>query len=134
MNSYQKFKLEFKESEITQWANQYEYKSKVEIFPLAKSIKQQGYLTLEQLKEICEWKTPRSRKKVKDNSEEYVRTITSFSLSANDERSRIESLTLLDGVRWPTASVILHFCHRDPYPILDFRALDSFGIKEKNIR
>ena len=106
----------------------------MEIFPLAKSIKQQGYLTLEQLKEICEWKTPRSRKKVKDNSEEYVRTISSFSLSTNDERSRIESLTLLDGVRWPTASVILHFCHRDPYPILDFRALDSFGIKEKNIR
>jgi hypothetical protein len=26
-------------------------------------------------------------------------------------------------VQWPTASVILHFFHRDPYPIIDFRAL-----------
>ena len=28
------------------------------------------------------------------------------------------------------ASVILHFCHRDPYPILDFRALWSLGAEE----
>jgi len=26
-------------------------------------------------------------------------------------------------VQWPTASVILHFSHLDPYPIIDFRAL-----------
>jgi len=38
------------------------------------------------------------------------------------ERARIESLTVLDGVGWPTASVILHFFHKDLYPILDYRA------------
>jgi hypothetical protein len=32
---------------------------------------------------------------------------------------------LLEGVAYPTASVILHFLHRDPYPILDVRALWS---------
>jgi hypothetical protein len=36
-------------------------------------------------------------------------------------------LTLLDGVGWPTASVILHFYHSDPYPILDIRALWAVG-------
>lgn len=36
-------------------------------------------------------------------------------------------LLLLTGVSWPTASVILHFCARDRYPILDFRALWSLG-------
>lgn len=27
------------------------------------------------------------------------------------------------------ASVILHFVHPDPYPVLDFRALGSLGVK-----
>ena len=36
-------------------------------------------------------------------------------------------LTLLDGVSWPTASVILHFCSARPYPILDYRALWSLS-------
>lgn len=36
-------------------------------------------------------------------------------------------LTLLSGVQWPTASVILHFCAAEPYPILDFRALWSLS-------
>ena len=34
-------------------------------------------------------------------------------------------LTILDGVLWPTASVILHFFHSDRYPILDYRAIWS---------
>ena len=38
-------------------------------------------------------------------------------------------LTCLTGVSWPTASVILHFFHPDPYPIMDFRALWSVSLK-----
>jgi hypothetical protein len=34
------------------------------------------------------------------------------------------------GVRWPTASVLLHFGHRDRYPILDYRALETLGVTE----
>jgi hypothetical protein len=30
--------------------------------------------------------------------------------------------------RWPTASVILHFCDRGRYPIVDVRALWSLGV------
>lgn len=33
-------------------------------------------------------------------------------------------------VRWPTASVLLHFGHRDRYPILDYRALEALGVTE----
>ncbi len=36
-------------------------------------------------------------------------------------------LRFLDGVEWPTASTILHFCGARPYPILDYRALWSLG-------
>jgi hypothetical protein len=33
----------------------------------------------------------------------------------------------LKGVSWATGSVLLHFAHVEPYPILDIRALWSFG-------
>ena len=46
-----------------------------------------------------------------------------------DERQRIEALTRLHGVDYPTASVLLHLAHRDSYPIIDFRALWSLGVE-----
>jgi hypothetical protein len=71
---------------------------------------------------------PRSAGHVEDNPEEYVKEITEFAFRATTERARIKVLTSLDGVRWPTASVILHFCHRAAYPIMDFRALWSVSL------
>ena len=37
----------------------------------------------------------------------------------SEERLRIGVLLPLDGIDWPTASVLLHLAHRDRYPILD---------------
>jgi hypothetical protein len=34
----------------------------------------------------------------------------------------------LHGVNWPMASVMLHFAGREPYPVLDFRALWSLNV------
>jgi hypothetical protein len=42
-------------------------------------------------------------------------------------------LQILKGVSWPVASVILHFGKKDLYPILDYRALWSVGIKKPNV-
>lgn len=125
-----KLKLQFKSSEIEYWAKKYQYDSKVRIEQIASEVKKQGYLTRDQLILICEWKTPRSKRHVLKNSEDYVFELSKFALSAKDERCRIETLTLLSGVSWPSASVILHFCHKAKYPILDFRALESFGIED----
>ena len=36
----------------------------------------------------------------------------------------------LYGVSWATSSVLLPLAHADPYPILDFRALESLGIPD----
>ena len=52
-----------------------------------------------------------------------------LALSTRNERLRIEALMLLEGVGWPTASVLLHFGHAEPYPILDVRALWSLGVR-----
>jgi len=54
-----------------------------------------------------------------------VREATQTALETADERAKTYILRTLAGVEWPTASVILHFCNRQPYPILDYRALWS---------
>ena len=89
----------------------------------------QGYLTRAQLYEICHWKSQRRPELALANPEAFVREITAFSFSAKCEESRIGALTLLSGVEFPTASVILHFCVDPSYPILDFRAIWSLGVR-----
>ncbi|HKI93795.1 MAG TPA: hypothetical protein VJ992_00760 [Gemmatimonadales bacterium] len=72
---------------------------------------------------LCYWKTPRTQPKVKQNTPNEIQVATSLALDTTDERAKIGVLRLLHGVSWPTASVILHFCAREPYPILDANAL-----------
>jgi hypothetical protein len=67
----------------------------------------------------------RTQPRCASNSSEFIRDVTQCALSTPSERLRIEVLTLLNGVSWRTASVILHFFHRDLYPIVDFRAVWS---------
>lgn len=80
--------------------------------------------------EVCRWKSPRKMSYAKKNDEQFIHEVTTESLRTQDERQRITILTQLDGVLWPTASVLLHFGHIEPYPILDFRALWSLSISQ----
>ena len=122
-------KLRFKETEIFQIAKKYEYpREETALMDLKKLVNSKGYLSKGQLHLVAKWKAPRSAGHVERNSDEYVKEITAFAFYARDERSRIESLTILDGVSWPTASVILHLFHKEHYPILDFRALWSVSM------
>ena len=123
------FKLRFNKKAISKWAGQYprEYDVELETI-LAPQVRKRGYLLKPEFEKFCRWKTPRSQKRVASNPADYIEAITQTALSTPNERLRIEVLLLLDGVSWPTASVILHFCHADPYPILDFRALWSLGV------
>jgi hypothetical protein len=121
-------KLRFQESEIRQWADKYHYPLEGEVLALKGPVLKAGCLNKRQLGLVALWKAPRSAKHVDKNTNAYIKEVTAFAFQANDERARIESLTILDGVAWPTASVILHLFHRDPYPILDFRALWSIGL------
>lgn len=121
-------KLKFNEAEIGGWSQRYDYRQEdAELVAMVPNIRTVGSLTLDQLRNVARWKARRSAGQVERNDEEYVTTITGFALQTRCERARIETLTLLNGVGWPTASVILHFFHCDPYPILDFRALWSVG-------
>lgn len=123
-------KLRFKGIRIKKIASRYGYSiSEVELLELRPKVQSRGYISKDELQKIAYWKAPRSSGHVRGNSEDYVQEITSLALSARNERARIEILALLDGVSWPTASVILHFCHSDPYPIIDYRSLWSVSLK-----
>jgi hypothetical protein len=89
-----------------------------------------GFYTKPDFLELCLWKTPRTQSRCQRNDDAFIGEVTRIALGTQNERLRIEGLTLLSGVGWPTASVLLHFGHRDPYPILDFRALWSLEIPE----
>ncbi len=123
--------LKFPENKIDYWAGQYDYPLQdTPVTDLVPEVRQCGFLTLNQLFVVAQWKSPRSAGHIQNNDEDYVRTITGFALHTENERAKIEVLTILDGVSWPTASVILHFFHAENYPILDFRALWSVGAKD----
>jgi hypothetical protein len=121
-------KLRFSESDIVVWAAKYQYPlAETELIDLRASIQNAGCLSKEQLRLVARWKSPRSAGHIERNSESYIHEITEWSFHSTEERSRVEVLTLLDGVRWPSATVILHLFNKEPYPILDFRALWSVG-------
>jgi hypothetical protein len=90
-------------------------------------------LKKDKLLSLATWKAHRSAGHVETNREEYIKEITGFAFLTLDERARIEVLTVLDGVMWPMASVILHFFHQEPYPILDYRALWSVSLEKQQL-
>ncbi len=123
------FQLQFDPAEIPSLAAQFDYPQDETFFQeMRPNVEQRGYFTKQEFLKVCAWKTVRSKSRVDQNSESDIAAITKVCLSTDNERLRIGALLLLDGVQFPTASVVLHFFHRDPYPILDFRALEALGV------
>ena len=124
-----KFKLQFPDEHIVFWSGQYDYTvdEQIQTF-ITPQAKERGFCYHADLIELCRWKSPRIQGHCTKNDPSFVIDVTKTALHTQNEQFRIEVLRLLKGVNWPMASVILHWCHRDPYPIIDFRALWSLGI------
>ena len=122
------FHLRFATQDVRKWALRYASDDDQPVVRLGAAARARGHLNDEDLRVLARWKTPRSASRIARNGAEFVRDTTRVALSTGGERLRIEVLTLLDGVDWPTASVILHFAHAQRYPILDYRALWSIGV------
>ncbi len=126
--------MQFEHTKIQELSARFRYDKKELERNIMETIKpavaERGFLRFDEFKDICEWKTERSKSRVDKNKAAEVEEISRISLSCETERLRIGALCLLEGVSFPTASVILHFLHPDPYPILDFRALESLGVKK----
>jgi len=118
-------KLRFELTQIDELAGRYDATYDDEVIALKSEIDDNRFISKDQMWKIARWKSPRRAALIFKNPDGYVEETTRFALSTTSERARIESLTILDGVSWPTASVVLHLYHKDPYPMLDFRALWS---------
>ena len=124
----QMFKLRLPPSEIRRWAKSYSYPGEERIVnEMSPRARARGHLTRLEFLELCRWKSPRSQPRCAVNTASQVHEATAIALATADERAKTFILRSLAGVGWPTASVILHFCDRRPYPILDYRALWSLG-------
>ncbi len=121
-------KLRFSPANIVHWASRYTFPGDDEIELLGLRIRSRGYLRRNEFLQLCHWKSPRTQPRCEENKAQFIASVTRVALSEKDEDLRIKVLTLLRGVSWPTASVILHFGSRQKYPILDFRALWSVGV------
>ena len=121
--------LRFKEEKLGHYAARYDYGlDDGAVAGLIPDVRQKQFLSKSDLRVVAAWKSPRSAGHVENNQASYVKEVTSIALAGSSERLRIETLTLLDGVSWQTASVILHFFHRSRYPIIDYRALWSVNL------
>jgi len=123
------FSLRFEPQAIEYWATRFPNSAGTlrilnEIVPRTRK---QDYLNKADFVEICEWNSTRPRALYRSNAEDFIREITRVSFTTKHERVRVEVLTLLKGVSLATASVLLHFCAPDPYPILDSNSLWSLG-------
>jgi len=124
-------KLRFPVTDLQHWYARNTDKSWVEVQRTGHRCRSVRYLSKVDFTEICSWKSPRSKHQCASNNEDIISELTRASLGSPLEELRITYLTLLRGVSWPTASAILHFCHEEEYPILDFRALWSLGVKDE---
>ena len=115
------YRLPFSCAELRSVAARYDYDAEDNLADILASAQANRHLTREEFLRIGEWKTKRKRGAREKNPAEYVVAVTQAAFTSTSERFRIEALILLDGVGWPTASVILHFAKDSTYPILDVR-------------
>lgn len=127
--SKQVFRLRFPEGEIPRWAARFPDTGdgdgvcgRIRVLVLTR-----GHLTRPEFLEICAWKSVRTKPHCRKNDARKIETLSRAAFATADEVLKIDLLRLLEGVEWPTASSILHFCDARPYPILDYRALWSLG-------
>ncbi len=128
--SIPEFSLRFPLTDAAKWAADYMYQDDSEVSAIGARVRERGWYLGAEMRAVALWKTRRSRSRVSRNTAAAVPDATALALSTSDERLRVGALTLLQGVEMPTASVLLHLAHREPYPILDFRALWSLGVTE----
>lgn len=102
---------------------------------LVPEVQERGCLTKSNLIELSDWQLePRyrrgNRRNIEKNGDRRVEKITRSAFRTRNESDRINELRRLKGVGWAVGSAILHWFHRDPYPIWDPNALWTVGVDE----
>ena len=123
-------RLRFPETDILKWASRFPDDGSDEAIlgGIRPFVLARGHVMRPEFLTLCAWKSPRSKPNCRKNDARRVETLTRAALATSDEVLKVNLLRLLEGVEWPTASTILHFCDTRPYPILDYRAVWSLGL------
>jgi hypothetical protein len=123
------FALPFGCDEIQAWADRYDYASDERMIKvIGPRARERGFYTKPDFLELVNWKARRVASRAARNPADAVEEVTRIALGTTSEEMRIWAPQALSYVSWPIASVLLHFGHREPYPILDFRALEALGV------
>ena len=123
------FEPQFDPDDIGWWARRYAYADDTRMVEvIGPRTRARGYYTKADFLELVNWKARRVASRAAKNPASAIEEVTRVALGASTEELRIWVPQALSFVAWPIASVLLHFGHRDPYPILDFRALEALGV------
>ncbi|SDX66291.1 hypothetical protein [Halobellus clavatus] len=106
-----------------------------------KQLREQGYLTRDQLQEVVQWKLngmPGRRggnvERVNTVPDEYVQRVTEAALLIDDPKTQLKTLKSIPGIGPATATVILTFYDPENYGIGDRYILDQFFGEDRTIR
>ena len=127
-----RFRLQFSPEEITPLAQRFPETDNHRALIIGAAVRARGHYMRDEFIEVCAWKTPRSRPRVAANTEAAVIDATGRALASEDEATRFAAMLELHGVGAPTASTLLYVAFPDDYPILDVRALESLGVKNRS--
>jgi hypothetical protein len=83
--------------------------------------KKRGWLTKEELIEICHWKSARAIKYICSNHVANIKKQTGIALTTKSEQLKILALRELKGVSLPMASAILMLTNPRRYGVIDIR-------------
>jgi len=100
-----------------------------EAFDAGRAIRD-GNRSLETLKKIVHWKSPRVVHHLETNNSRKIEAVLDVAVNHTDALKALKELQKLKGVGIPVASAILTTIHPDRYTIIDFRALEALGYFE----
>lgn len=110
----------------------------IELFDIEKNLfdngikwLEKGFLNKSEFLQICLWKSRRPKKLYNQNSEDFIKDVTTKAFFEKDELKKIEILIQLKGVSIPTASAILSVTNPKDYPIIDVRCVET--LKDINL-
>ena len=113
---------------VHRWAQAYETRmSSTEPWLLCEvgpAAAERGHYEPEAFAAVAHWKTPRSRSRIASNPASDVRDLTAIAFTA-PEALQHRVLTLLDGVRVPTATALLAIAFPGQHTILDVRSTEA---------
>jgi len=125
-----KFVLQFAPCEIDALAERYGYLQDSDAL-LAGKLMASGSYSRGNLKVIVNWKSRRRAALIDNNKDDHIAVALQFASAPTTPAAlALAVLTGLHGVGIPVASAILTAINPERYTILDYRALQSLGIRK----